>query len=109
MINSLQSRFRNVSIRGKVMLVTVAACLVALFSAVAGLYIFQQRHFRETFGRELRALSRVMADNCAVALAFDDAKTAKEVMSPLSVKPEIMHAGIQGLDGKAFATFGRRD
>ena len=109
MITSLQTRFRNVSIRGKVMLVTVAACLVALFSAVAGLYIFQLRHFRETFGRELQTLSRVMADNCAVALAFDDAKTAKEVLSPLAVKPEIMHAGVQGFDGKTFATFGRRD
>ena len=109
MITSLQTRFRNVSIRGKVMLVTVAACLVALFSAVAGLYIFQLRHFRETFGRELQTLSRVMADNCAVALAFDDAKTAKEILSPLAVKPEIMHAGVQGFDGKTFATFGRRD
>jgi PAS domain S-box-containing protein len=106
MIASLQNRFRNVSIRGKVMLVTVTACLIALFSAVAGLYIFQLRHFRGTFARELRALSKVMADNCAVALAFDDAKTAKEVLSPLSVKPEIKNASVLNRDGKTFALFG---
>ena len=106
MNHSLQARFRNVSIRGKVMLVTFAACLVALFSAVAGLYIFELRHFRETFGRELRTLSRVMADNCAVALAFDDAKTAKEVLSPLTVKPEIKNASVLNFEGDTFATFG---
>ncbi len=106
MIKSLQARFRNVSIRGKVMIVTVAACLVALFSAVAGLYIFQQRHFRETFGRELRALSRVMADNCAMALAFDDPKTATDILSLLSMKPEIKNASILNAEGGTFATFG---
>lgn len=98
--------FHDVSIRNKVMIVTVAACLVALLSVAGGLYVFQLRHFRETFGRELTTLSRIMAENCAVALAFDDAKTAKEVLSPLGVKPEIRNASILGLDGKRFATFG---
>ncbi len=107
MIQSLLARFRNVSIRGKVMLVTSAACLGALFSAAGGLYIFQLRHFRQTFTRELQTLSRIMADNSAVALAFDDAKTANEVLSALGVKPEIRGAGILGAGGKMFAKFGK--
>src|SRR6266446_4319778 len=103
------SIFRDVSIRNKVMIVAVAACLVALFSAVGGLYIFQLRNFRETFARESRTLSRIMAENSAVALAFDDAKTANEVLSPLGVKPEIKSAGIIGLEGKRFASFGAQN
>ncbi len=109
MITTAISRFRDTSIRNKVMLVTLAASLVALFAVAGGIYIFQLRHFRKTFGQELQTLSRIMAENCAVALAFDDAKTAREVLSPLGVKPEIKHAGILTAEGKIFATFGNED
>ena len=109
MITTALSRFRDTSIRNKVMFVTVAACLVALFSVAGGLYAFQLRHFRKTFEQELRGLSRVMAENSAVALALNDSKTAKEVMSPLTVKAEVMNAGILGADGKSFAEFGKGD
>ena len=109
MISFGSSNFRDTSIRNKVMLVTVAACLVAVFAVAGGLYAFQLRHFRKTFGRELQTLSRVMAENSAVALAFHDAKTAKEVLSPLGVKTEIKNAGILGEDGRTFADFGSKD
>ena len=101
--------FRDVSIRNKVMIVTVAACLVALLSVAGGLYVFQLRHFRGTLGRELHALARIMAENCAVALTSGNAKTANEVLSRLGVKPEILSAGILAGDGKIFATFGKDD
>ncbi len=104
-----QFRFRDLSIRGKVMLVTCAASLVALFAVAGGLYVFQLRNFRHTFQGELRTLARIMADNCATALAFDDAKTAQEVLSPLEVKPEIKHAAVLSKDGKRFAIFGGDD
>ena len=91
------------------MIVTVAACLAALLSVAGGLYVFQLRHFRETLGRELQALSRIMAENCAITLASDDAKTANEVLSRLSVKPEILNAGVLAGDGEIFATFGKDD
>ena len=99
-------RFGNLSIRTKVMLVTCAASLVALFAVAGGLYLFQLRNFRYTFERELRTLARIMADNCAPALAFNDAKTANEVLAPLAVKPEIRNAAVLGADGADFAEFG---
>ena len=106
MTKTVIKKFWDTSIRNKVMLLTIVACLVALFSVAGGIYVFQVRNFRKTFERELRALSRIMAENTAVALAFDDAKTAKEVLSPLGVKPEITDAGILNSEGKSFATFG---
>ena len=108
-MKTLLSKFRDVSIRTKVMLVTFAACLVALFAVAGELYVFQLRQFRQTFAQELRTLSKIMADNCAVALAFNDPKTANEVLSPLAVKPEIKNAALLGGDGKEFATFGGDD
>lgn len=103
---SAGSHFRNMSIRGKVMLVTCAASLVALFAVAGCLYAFQLRNFRHTFQRELQTLSRIMADNCATALAFRDPKTANEVLSPLAVKPEIKSAAVLGKDGARFAAYG---
>jgi PAS domain S-box-containing protein len=102
-------RFRDVSIRNKVMLVTVSACLLALLSVVGGLYVFQLRHFRKTFGRELQTLARIMVENGAGALALNDPKTAGHILAPLAVKPEIRSAKILGPGGEIFATFGRAD
>ena len=95
----VQSRFRDLPIKWKVMLVTCTACLVALFAVAGELYIFQSRQFRQTFEQELRALSKIMADNCAVALASNDPKTATEVISPLVVKPQIKSAVVLASDG----------
>ena len=106
---NIQSRFRDLPIKGKVMLVTCTACLVALFAVTGELYVFQSRHFRLIFEQELRTLAKIMADNCAVALAFDDAKTATEVISPLAVKPQIKNAAILAADGTEFARFGGKD
>ena len=104
---NVKSRFRDLPIKWKVMLVTCAACLAALFAVAGQLYLFQSRQFRQGFESELRTLSRIMADNCAVALAFDDRKTASEVIAPLSVKPEIKNAAVLESDGTEFARFGQ--
>lgn len=102
-------RFRDLPIRTKVMLFTCAASLLALFALATGLYFFELRNFRNNFEREIRTLARIMAENCAPALAFKDAKTACEVMSPLKVKPEIHNAAVLGKDGAPFAYFGAED
>jgi C4-dicarboxylate-specific signal transduction histidine kinase len=88
------------------MLVTVTASLVALFAVAGGLYLFQLRNFRETYRRELQTLAQIMADNCATALAFNDPKTAAEVLAPLRVKREIENAAVLGKSGEMFAHFG---
>ena len=101
--------FQNLSIRTKVMLVAITASLVAVLAVAGGLYMFQRQQFRSAFERELRTLARIMAENSAVAVAFNDPKTAAEVLSPLAVKPEIRNAGIITAEGKDFAKFGRKD
>ena len=96
----IRSRFRDLPIKGKVMLVTCTASLVALFAVAGGLYVFQLRNFRANYQRELQTLAQIMADNCATALAFHDAKTAGEVLAPLHVKPEVENAACSERMGK---------
>ena len=91
-MNAPRFRFTDISIRGKVLLVTFAASFVALFAVAGELYVFQLRNFRQTFERELRTLSRITADNCTAALAFNDAKTAGEVLAPPGL-PETCQRG----------------
>lgn len=105
----LTKRFSNLSIGYKITLVTLIASMAALLAVAGGLYAFQQRQFRQTFGNELQTLARILAENCAVPLAFDDPKTAKESIAPLAVKPEIRNAAVLTIAGKRFAEFGDDD
>jgi methyl-accepting chemotaxis protein len=102
----LTEKFRNLPIGHKVTLVTVFASMVALLAVAGGLYAFQLRQFRQTFGNEMQTLARILAGNCAVPLAFDDPKTANEIISPLTVKPEVRSAAVLTGAGKKFAEFG---
>ncbi len=108
-MTSKRFRFSDISIRSKVMIVTCVASVVALIAVASGLYLFELRNFRQTFTRELRTLARIMADNCAPALAFNDAKTANEVLAPLGVKSEIHNAAVIDAEGEGFAAFGEED
>ena len=101
--------FRDLPIKRKVMLVTLAASLVAIFAVASALYIFQLRNFRDNYQRELRTLAQIMADNCATPLIFHDAKSAAEVLAPLHVKPEILNAAVLDKTGAPFAQFGSED
>ncbi len=101
--------FRDLPIKRKVMLVTLAASLVAIFAVASALYIFQLRNFRSNYQRELHTLAQIMADNCATTLVFHDSKSAAEVLAPLRVKTEILNAAVLDKNGKLFAKFGSED
>ena len=108
-MNLFRRRFGDLSIRTKVTLVTLASSLLALIAVAGGLYIFQLRTFRQTFEHELRTLARIMAENCASTLAFNDVKTTANVIAPLAVKRDILSAGVMRSDGREIAIFGAKN
>lgn len=105
-MEKIRSRFRDLSIKGKVMLVTCTASVVALFTLAGGLYAFQLRNFRAVYRGEMQTLARIMAENCAAPLASNDAARTAKVVAPLRVKPEIESASVIAAEGKVFASFG---
>lgn len=97
---------RNLPIKRKLLFVTLAACCAALALACAILLSFQTVQFRGAFSAELETLAEIIAQNSSAPLAFDDRKSAVEVLSSLRVKPNIIHASVFDQEGREFAHFG---
>jgi PAS domain S-box-containing protein len=97
---------RNLPIKRKLLWVTVATCASALALACTALFWFQSVNFRSSFVAELESLGTVVAQNSAAPLAFDDRKSAVEVLSALKVRPHITSAHVFDAHGKFFARFG---
>ena len=97
---------RDLPIKRKLLWVTLATCGSALAMACTALFWFQSANFRKGFVAELQSLGGVVAQNSAAPLAFDDRKSAVEVLSALKVKPHITSAWVFDSQGKLFARFG---
>ena len=54
-----------------------------------------------------RVQARVLAENATAALAFDDAKAARELLQSLRHSPDILHAVLYRSGGQVFATYQR--
>jgi PAS domain S-box-containing protein len=103
-------RFINdLPIRRKLLLVTMVTCGTALALACTALFWFQSVQFRKGFVAELESLAAIIAQNSAAPLAFDDSRSAVEVLSALQVKPHITSACVFDAQGRLFARFGPAD
>jgi PAS domain S-box-containing protein len=99
-------RLSDLPIKRKLLLGTLAICIAALGLACTALFWFQSVTFRKGFAAELESLGAIIAHNSAAPLAFDDKKSAIEVLAALKVKPHITSASVFDGDGKLFANWG---
>ncbi len=97
---------RNLPIKRKLLLVTLATCGASLTVACTALFWFQSINFQKGFVAELESLGAVVAQNSAAPLAFEDKKSAVEVLSALKVKPHITSAAVFDAQNRFFAGFG---
>ena len=97
------------SIRHKLALLALAAALAALLVAGVALVIYDQRAYRSASINDLVTQADILGRASAAALAFDDAKTARENVLLLRAKPEIASAAIYNARGKVFATYVRTE
>ncbi len=95
------------SIRHKVALVAVATALAALIVAGAALVTYDLRAYREASINDLVTQADILGRASAAALAFDDAKAARENLLLLKAKPMIAFAAIYNARGKLFAGYAR--
>ncbi len=61
--------------------------------------------FRREMVRDLTGLAKVVGVNCIAPLEFLDSDTAGEVLASLSVRPNILHAGLYSNDGTLFSQY----
>ena len=98
---------RNLSIGGKLTLISMAAGSIALLLAGAALTGVQIIGFRARMAEDLSALARIVGSNSAGSLAFDDEASASEILAGLSRKDGITAACIYRLEGGLFASYPR--
>lgn len=95
----------NMSIRNKLILIIVLSSLVVslvITSFFVGLEIYS---FRRDMVVNLTGLAKVIGINCSAPLEFMDSDTAEEVLSSLSVRPNIMQAALYDKNGDIFSRY----
>jgi PAS domain S-box-containing protein len=98
---------QNISIKHKLVLITMLTCVAALLSAAAGFIVWEWTAFRRTMVQNLSTQAEMIAENCKAALTFQDAKDAEKTLSALHVKPSVVFGCVYTKDGKFFATYYR--
>jgi signal transduction histidine kinase len=93
------------SIRRKVMFISLLTSNVALVAAVTAFVIFVGISSRNTMIQDLTILADAIGGNCTAALAFDDPKSAVDILSALEADPNIQEAGVFRRNGKLLARY----
>jgi len=99
---------RNSSIQRKLTFVIVCTSLVGLSLACLSFELYERRSFRGAMTSELSALADTLGANAAASLAFNDRKSATDVLGALRAEKHIVGACLYDNQGAIFAEY-RRD
>jgi signal transduction histidine kinase len=96
---------RTGSLRRKVLWVVMAATCAALLMSSFALLFYEVSSFRRDWVGDLGSQAGLIARSAAPALAFDDAKAARDTLAALKGRPQILAAAIYRADGRLFAAY----
>jgi signal transduction histidine kinase/CheY-like chemotaxis protein len=100
--------FRDSSIHRKLAIVIICTSLLGLSTTGLAFELYEKASFRATLASELQAHADTLGLNTAASLAFNDRKSAEELLASLRVEPQIVAACIYDGSGNIFAEY-RRD
>jgi hypothetical protein len=99
---------RNASILRKLTFVIVCTSLVGLSLAYLSFDFFEKARFRAEMTTELTVLADTLGADTEATLAFDDQKSAQELLASLRAESHIVAACLYDRHRKVFAEY-RRD
>src|ERR1700728_2839947 len=99
--------FRDLPIRRKLALLILTSSALAVILACLGFAIYEQQNFRANTDNELQALADTLGANTAASLAFNDAKTAREMLGALRADHNVIGACLYDIKGNIFAEYRR--
>lgn len=100
-------KFRDIPIRWKLTLVSVATSAAVLLLASAGFFVFDLLSYRAHLLDRTRTLADVIGANSAAAVTFQDPQVANRIIQALDRKQDILHGAILNADGSVLAQFVR--
>ena len=98
---------RNCPIQRKLLLIILAAISASLVFVLVGIAAYEITTYRAHVIKEVTDVGDFLAVNSAPALAFDDPKTAREILQTVSATPELTVAALYAVNGKVFASYVR--
>ncbi len=101
------SHLRNWPIQRKLLLIILATVFSSLLLVMAGIASYEIATYRSRLIKEVNEGGMFLADNTAPALAFDDAKTAQEILNTLKASPAVSFAAVYTTHGRVFASYVR--
>jgi PAS domain S-box-containing protein len=101
--------FRNISIKNKVIIITMSACMIVLLLLLVSFTILEFAISRNALVEKMASLAEVIEVNSTAALTFNDQKSAEATLTSLNAEPEIMLAAIYTKEGKLFALYFNHD
>ncbi len=100
-------RFRDLSIRAKLMWMTMLTSGVALLIASGVILVYERVTFRNTMIQKLSIRGEIIGYNVTSAVQFSDPEAAANTLAALRADPHIVSAGILTPDRRPFASFRR--
>ncbi len=100
-------KFRDLPIRRKLALLILTSSVLAVLLACMGFAVYERQNFRANTDNELRALADTLGANTAASLAFNDAKTAREMLAALRADHDVSGACLYDIKGNIFAEYRR--
>src|ERR1700756_3122814 len=98
---------KDLSIKRKLMLITMLTSGVAVVLSSAGFLIYDLISFRHSLSQDLMTQAEIIGYNSAAAMAFKDESAATVTLSALQAKDDLVAAALYGPDGKIFAKYVR--
>ena len=99
------SRFRNLSIRRKLIAILLLTNGIVLALVSMAFVVNEANRFRSEMRTELAALAEIVGNNTSAAVAFNDRTSAGETLSGLRAKPAIIAAFVMLKDGSVLASY----
>ncbi len=98
-------RLRDTPIQRKLTLVILLTSSFALLLMGSGLIAYEVITFRRSLAVNMGVLAQIVGANSTAALAFEDPKNAREILSALAAERQITTAAIYDDEGGLFASF----
>lgn len=101
-------RLGDLSVRGKLLLITMVSSTMAITILSIALIGWDQMEARRTLEREVNILAGIIGDRSTAALSFVDRQVANENLAALALRQSIVCACIYDAGGNLFGRFERR-
>ena len=96
---------KHLSIKKKLVFITVATCAAVLILGGAALFISDLALARSEMADDLRLIARIIGNNSTAALTSDDPMIAQGILSAFRADGHVIAAAIYDARGKLFAKY----